>query len=494
MRSGKVRVSVLRGAAVLSFSALIVKTIGAFFKVPLGNLLGGEGLSYYMTAFELFGPLYALTAAGVPAAVSRQISADPRHAKQYLGGWLRLFAAVGAGVCALFGCLAGPLCRLAGNEKAVLCAAALAPSLLFGCLSGCFRGYFQGHGQMGPTAISQLIESGVKVVLGLWICKRLLVLGYGAHIAAAGALAGVSASGLLSLLFLQCRAGRLPKEKPLPQKQSLKQMAGACIGTALCGFCATVDVFTVTRLVPDNGAFLYGAYSGLALTLCNLLPAVTGCLGTAALPAISAAFSAGSYVGGRVRALYKYVFMLAIPMGAGLCAMAPQLLEFLFSGRGDEVAAVTTPLRILCLYGVIWSAALTVFCVLQAVGIYRAAPLLCAMGAAIKTVLNIKLLPLMGIGGAAISSVVSAGAVLVYGIIWVYRATGGYPSPFHLLHIAAGSGLCCMTARLSFEYLQRLAGQSVATAACVILGGGVYFLYVAFCKLIEKTDLKDGQF
>ena len=174
--------------------------------------------------------------------------------------------------------------------------------------------------------------------------------------------------------------------------------------------------------------------------------------------------------------------------------MAPQLLVFLFSGRGDEVAAVTIPLRILCLYGVIWSAALTVFCVLQAVGIYRAAPLLCAMGAAIKTVLNIKLLPLMGIGGAAISSVVSAGAVLVYGIIWVYRATGGYPSPSHLLHIAAGSGLCCMTARLSFEYLQRLVGQSIATAACVILGGGVYFLYVAFCKLIEKTDLKDGQF
>ena len=494
MRSGKVRVSVLRGAAVLSFSALIVKTIGAFFKVPLGNLLGGEGLSCYMTAFELFGPLYALTAAGVPAAVSRQISADPRSAKETLGGWLRLFWWVGFSVCVLFVLMAGPLCRLVGNERAAVCAVALAPSLLFGCLCGCCRGYFQGHGQMGPTGASQLLESVAKVALGLWLCQKLLKMGYGTHIGAAGALVGVSASTMFSFVYLRCKVGALPKKKKRPQSRDLKQMAGVCVGTALCGFCATVDVFTVTRLVSGNGTFLYGAYSGLALTLCNLLPAVTGCLGTAALPAISRAFSTGNYVGGRVCALYKYVFMLAGPMGAGLCTMAPQVLAFLFSGRTNEVLVVTLPLQILCLYGAIWSAVLAAISVLQAVGIYWASPMLCCMGAAIKLVLNTRLLPVMGLSGAALASAVSAGAVLIYAAVWVWRATGGYIRPIDLLHITAGSALCCVTARLSYSRLLGLLGSSGATAACVMLGGGVYFLYVAFCKLIEKTDIKDGQF
>ena len=42
----------LHGALILAASALIVKLIGAFFKVPLANIIGGSGMGYFMTAYD----------------------------------------------------------------------------------------------------------------------------------------------------------------------------------------------------------------------------------------------------------------------------------------------------------------------------------------------------------------------------------------------------------------------------------------------------------
>ena len=66
--------NVLQGALVLAASAFIVKLIGAFFKVPLANIIGGTGMGYFMTAYDLFNPVRALAIAGIPVAVSKMVS------------------------------------------------------------------------------------------------------------------------------------------------------------------------------------------------------------------------------------------------------------------------------------------------------------------------------------------------------------------------------------------------------------------------------------
>ncbi|MBP1557093.1 MAG: oligosaccharide flippase family protein, partial [Oscillospiraceae bacterium] len=67
--------SFLGGAAILMAAAFIVKVIGALFKIPLAAVLGGEGMGYYMTAYSFFNPVFALSAAGFPIAVSRLTAA-----------------------------------------------------------------------------------------------------------------------------------------------------------------------------------------------------------------------------------------------------------------------------------------------------------------------------------------------------------------------------------------------------------------------------------
>ena len=66
--------SLLAGAGVLAIATIIVKLIGAVFKIPITNLLGTEGYGYFTGAYAVYTPLYAISMAGLPVAVSKLVS------------------------------------------------------------------------------------------------------------------------------------------------------------------------------------------------------------------------------------------------------------------------------------------------------------------------------------------------------------------------------------------------------------------------------------
>ncbi|MDE6732483.1 MAG: oligosaccharide flippase family protein, partial [Oscillospiraceae bacterium] len=61
----------IKNTAILFISMAITKIVGALFKIPLANLLGGTGMGYFSTAYGLYSPIFALTAAGVPTVIMR---------------------------------------------------------------------------------------------------------------------------------------------------------------------------------------------------------------------------------------------------------------------------------------------------------------------------------------------------------------------------------------------------------------------------------------
>ena len=58
--------SLLNGALVLVIAMGITKVIGAIYKIPLTNVLGTIGRSYYSTAYNLFIPIYSIALGGLP--------------------------------------------------------------------------------------------------------------------------------------------------------------------------------------------------------------------------------------------------------------------------------------------------------------------------------------------------------------------------------------------------------------------------------------------
>ena len=59
------------GALILILANLLVKVIGAVFKIPLTNLVGEEAMGLFHVAYNLYNAMFVLSTAGLPVAVSK---------------------------------------------------------------------------------------------------------------------------------------------------------------------------------------------------------------------------------------------------------------------------------------------------------------------------------------------------------------------------------------------------------------------------------------
>ena len=75
-KSGVKSQSLLSGAFILVVATILVKVIGALFKIPLSMLIGEVGRGYFSTAYEIYTPLYSISMAGLPVAVSRLVAKE----------------------------------------------------------------------------------------------------------------------------------------------------------------------------------------------------------------------------------------------------------------------------------------------------------------------------------------------------------------------------------------------------------------------------------
>ncbi len=62
------------GAAILAASSLLVKGIGALFRIPLGNILPDEVMGDYNAAYNIYNFFLTISTAGLPVALSKTIS------------------------------------------------------------------------------------------------------------------------------------------------------------------------------------------------------------------------------------------------------------------------------------------------------------------------------------------------------------------------------------------------------------------------------------
>ena len=195
------------GAAILAMGILVVKVIGLFYKIPLVNIIGSEGSADFNNAYNIYSVLLTISTAGLPVAVSKMVSeanALGRQNQVHKVFRRSLAAFLTLGVVSFLIMYFGSE-QLAGMMHDSLAAAgirALAPAVIcVGCLSA-FRGYAQGHGNMTPTAVSQILEALCKLVIGLGLAYWLVRAGQPSHVAAAGAITGVTVGTILALAYM----------------------------------------------------------------------------------------------------------------------------------------------------------------------------------------------------------------------------------------------------------------------------------------------------
>ena len=195
------------GAAILAVGILVVKLIGMFYKIPLLNIIGEQGSADFNNAYNIYSVLLTISTAGLPVAVSKLVSeADALGRRNQVRRTFRLALALflilgGLSVLVMF-FGSDQLAGLMNDSMAAPGIRALAPAVIcVGCLSA-FRGYAEGHGNMTPTAVSQIIEALCKLTVGLGLAYWLVGHGADASHAAAGAITGVTVGTIVALAYM----------------------------------------------------------------------------------------------------------------------------------------------------------------------------------------------------------------------------------------------------------------------------------------------------
>ena len=405
----------LKNAAVVSLGGLAAKAIGVVYRIPLANMLGGYGAGLYQMAYPLFCLMLTFSSVGIPAVVARAVAAEcaaGRSGQSVLRAALKLFALLGLGGAAMLGALALPVSTLQGERALAQCYLALAPAVLFVALIAVLRGYWQGRGVMSPTALSEVVEQGVKVGAGLLFAARFP---HDPVSAARGALFAVTVSEAVALLFLLL----FPREKERFLRvrrtetgtllfAALPVMASA----ALLPLSQMLDSVLIVRLLArhtSRAVSLYGLFAGSALSLVNLPATLCSGLAAASVPSIAACFAGGEREKGRERAMTALLLCLglALPCAVVLFAFAPLAVRLLYPALpAGDAALLVRLLRLSSVSAATLAAVDLLAACLTAMGLAKRAALSMLLAVLVKAGLQLLLVgnASYGILGAAVAA------------------------------------------------------------------------------------------
>ena len=197
----------LQGTALLAMATAIVKVIGALYKIPLNAIIGEQGFGYFNTAYEIYNVLLMISTAGLPVAMSRMISQSSslrryNQVRRIYNTARGIFLALGITGSLLMTLFCRQLAIFQNQPDAWAAIGCLGPCVLLICIMSTYRGFFQGQSNMLPTSISQVLEAVVKLIVGMLAALALLKMTNSVPLAAGGAILGVTASCLVSAIYL----------------------------------------------------------------------------------------------------------------------------------------------------------------------------------------------------------------------------------------------------------------------------------------------------
>ena len=492
------------GAAILAASIAIVKIIGALYKIPLGRILGDVGFGHFNNAYAIYNLLLMVSTAGLPVAMSKTISeANALNRRNQVN--LVTFVILGTVSSLIMFLFAQPLAILQGDSLAAPAVRVMALSCFFVCTMSAYRGYAQGHSDMVPTAVSQVVEALTKLGVGLFLAWYLLYLGFGSEFSAAGAIGGVTASGLVSLTYLMVRHHRrsgprlqaATDDVPDRPGRILKTLLAIAIPITLSSSVVPITTYLDTVQVQnllqsalgyseELAVSLYGCYQK-AVTIYNLPSAFMVSLTACIVPAVSAALTRKDALGaGKI----AESALLALPAGVGLAVLSGPIIQMLYPETNQEVASHC--LLVLGIASAFVCMMLLCNAILQANGRAALPIWFIAIGSAIKLGVNFLLvqLPSVGIKGAPMGTLVCFALVSVMELVAIKRVT---PHPPKYLRVfvkpALAAALMGAAVWAGYGLLHRFLGNTLAVAGSIVLGGLVYGVLVLVLRIVSRDDL-----
>ena len=518
----------LHGAAILTIAVIIIKILGAIYKIPMGNILDDKGFAHFNVAYNLYNVLLTLSTAGLPIALSKLISeADslnrPVQIRRTFRVAINAFVVLGCAGTAVMLIFPTELAVFMEDVEATQSVFVMAPSVVLVCVMSAFRGYTQGLSDMRPTSVSQVIEVAVKVVFGLAVVLVLQNQGKSLPILSAGAISGVTVGSLVACAYMAIVAVRRMKSEKLrvdetPQHMNtetdsdraiLKRLVKIGIPIALGSCVLSVITLVNTKLIlgqlqnavgilPEQAQTLFGVYSK-ALTIYNLPAALITPLTISIVPAI-AGFLAKKQFGEAknvVESSLRIGTIIALPMAVGISVLSAPIMNVLFFGSSEQGTAL---LAVMGAASFFVCMALMTTAILQAGGRERLPMYTMLIGGTLNIVLNWYLVgnPNINIYGAPIGTLI---CYVVMSGLNLWFVMNKLPERPKLSHIFLKPAINCAAMGASAWVMYPAAlnivgagpepGRKVILMALVISVGVAVVVYAAMTILTKAITFED---
>lgn len=497
----------VRGAVILVVAGFASRLLG-LYRLVLPRLIGPEGVGLYHVAYPIYALALALSTGGLPVAISRLVAVrwgrgDPAAARRVFGVALLLLVLMGSAGTGLLLATAPFLAQaVAHDARAAAPLRAVAPAVALVAVLSALRGLHQGLQDMGPPAVSQLIEQAVRVATILSLVTLLRRQGVG--MAAAGAVFGAVTGSLAGTVYLAHTARRALGRLRAAGARQPREPAGAVVGelfrlavpVALSGLALplaqTMDLALVPRMLAQGAGkgitAVYAQLAGYAMPVFGLVGVVAAGLGTALVPAAAAAVAQGQ---GRdllrvAQAGVRLSLLLSFPLAAALWALGPQLTQVLFAARG--------PGRLLPLLApgaVLWAASSALAAVLQGMDRPQLPLLALAWGLLAKGAVTALLMPAQGLGGAALGTTALFAASFGSNLVFLRRHVGN-PVGFRDVARLLASSACGAAAGVAVRRMAASAPLPPVLTLGASLAGlmGAYAAALVALRAVGPGDLE----
>ena len=532
----------LHGAIWLTFAMAVVKVLGALYKFPLQMIIGDEGYSYFTTAYDIYGVLTAVATAGLPLALSRMTCAA--YALGHHRQVRRIYKAGRFIYLALGFISAAAMVLLCRNEyvtqhqpEAWVTIVCLAPSAVLISYMSVYRGFFHGQGNMRPTSQSQMLEAGVKLIVGLVLAYLLLRLTGSLAYAAGGAIMGVTVSCVVSTLFLRskflpawnalgnCSDGvtsyrgilkglmaiAIPITIGSAGLQFLNVVEGNLYMGNLVNIAGNTDVnlplveairdsvmqsnplLTAQEINSKVAANMKGIYNFM-LTFFNMPVAFISPIGISLLPAITEYLTLGKHdmVKTTEESGARVVGLLALPCSVGMTLLAGPIAGLRYTGIRLMVATQLLQILGVCIF--FYGCVVFTNSVLQSHN-YAHIPVihtvLCGI-VRLAIVYTLTANPHINVIGIPIGGMFSYVGIMVLNMIAIYRLTPQKPVLIrNLLRPVVPAAIMGVAVWGSLYVLQNVLHITSSLICCgipIMVGVIVYAVAIILCKTIKKED------
>ena len=507
--------SFLYGTAMLAMATAIVKVIGALYKIPLNAIIGEQGFGYYSTAYEIYAVLLMISTAGLPVAMSRMISQASSlghygQVRKIYSTSRAIFLGLGIAGSVLMTVFCKQLAQFQNQPDAWAAIGCLGPCCLLICLMSTYRGFFQGQSNMLPTSISQVLEAVVKLIVGMLAAVAILYFTKNIPLAAGGAILGVTASCLVSSVYLQRCFRKAYNALPVTGEEvsgtgaTAKMLMAIAIPITIGS--AGLQILTMLETKIYMGQLLGLGYAqseadtmkgvyNMTQTIFNMPCSFITPITISIIPAITGCLTLKDHTGARgtEESAARVTGLICMPCAFGLASLANPITALLGGYSGEKLELATTLMTVLGICIMFNAVVLLTNAMMQAHG-HAVTPVInMFVGGILKLVLVYILTgnAAIGILGTPLGTVACYLCITVLNLISMRRCIQDPPAIIRNLVrpflAAAIMGVCAWGSWWALTQIG-ITSRLILCGLPVMVGVVVYLVAAVVLKVITRAD------